>query len=1338
MPMLIWIVRAVAVAAVVSLLTAVPARAIPSPEIIVGSISSLSQLVAVISALLGGGTLVAFGGAGTKGQGERRVRTLARLAIAFGALAAMLATIAVYQWRTAASERQARLSATLTRPSRLPGQPQLDPTLKELGPAEQARHPLGMSAAEAEALIPRAAELGYEIVDIREKAEVEMGTFDGARPMRYPDFLAQRPDLSGRKVLLVCHNGNRSSETCQALAALGIDCRFIVGGLERWITEGRRAAGFYRASVLEARAVPAYPGNDRLLDTGEARDLIERETAVVVDTRYPGEFAAGHLPGAVNIPMRRMTTPELDAALDRLPAKPILVACYDRRSCFFGELVGLSLWRNGRDFRGRYTLPWEYFPVPAPPPHIVAALAERDLGLWGRARRAIAAWIDGLARSWGFMSCLLGLAVLSRLVILPFALKAERDQIAAERIAPEVASLERHLASDPARRARALSQLYRRHGLTPVFNLVALLGLPIMMLAGGALADAASLGGHSHPLLGRLGEPDATFLLPISAAALIGFYVEWALCRTRRHRLLAWLLLTPALVAMLALLPAATNLYVAASAVLLILQRIAAKAAPRDWLVRQRRKLSRHHVAEGIVPLAMAAGRDDVGNKAMRLGALLGKGIPVPDGVVLTPAFVARWSEVAPDDRRRLCRRIVRAAGRGPFAVRSSAAAEDQAAASHAGVFESVTDVTEDGLAEAIDRVAASFGSGRAATYGTGAGEGAILVQRMIAGRHAGVLFTRAPDAAGLSLVEVVTGGAEALVSGRARPSAYRFGRRSLSPVDGASPPLDLRPLLEIGARIEEVIGRAQDIEWVSDGRRLWIVQSRDITASASDTPALVLAEWDRALALAAPSAATRHGDVAPALARNEMCELLPRPTPASHSLIEALHASGGSADLAARALGLAYRVEESPPPLFPCLFGRLYYNAAEAARRAPRISRLDARRIVRQAPAIERRLRDVVLPALARRLELPAAADYDTLETAALVRIASEIVETFVTATHVEAEIVNITAEIVLGEARRVLLAAGRDPSAWLARSGRTIEETALLRAIAAPPGERRAALLAGIGHRSRLDYELAEPRFAESLPALEAYVAVRSSALVEPPVASAETGEPPLAAREVRLVELAGRLQVLKEDAKHAVLAELAVLRRAMIALDRRLGLDGRIFHLTIEEIVNLAPADYEVAAAVAGARAGEAALLAEAGPLPLPATLVAIECASAPSAGPAVAHRLADDAIAGTRVSGSHSARGRAFVVPPAQAEDGKPLDGFSPGDVIVAPFVHPAWLGEVLASAGVVAGSGGWLSHMAIVARERNIPMIVGADGWHRIPQGASVALEMDGSVRVLTG
>src|ERR1043165_3333606 len=101
---------------VLALTGATPASAIPSPELVVGSFTSVSQLIALASALIGGGTLAVMRGR------SRAQAALSRWLLAGVAGAAILlagsVVLNLYQHVGKQNERQARLEETLLRPSR--------------------------------------------------------------------------------------------------------------------------------------------------------------------------------------------------------------------------------------------------------------------------------------------------------------------------------------------------------------------------------------------------------------------------------------------------------------------------------------------------------------------------------------------------------------------------------------------------------------------------------------------------------------------------------------------------------------------------------------------------------------------------------------------------------------------------------------------------------------------------------------------------------------------------------------------------------------------------------------------------------------------------------------------------------------------------------------------------------------------------------------------------------------------------------------------------------------------------------------------------------------------
>jgi pyruvate, water dikinase len=319
--------------------------------------------------------------------------------------------------------------------------------------------------------------------------------------------------------------------------------------------------------------------------------------------------------------------------------------------------------------------------------------------------------------------------------------------------------------------------------------------------------------------------------------------------------------------------------------------------------------------------------RPQVGGKGGSLGELQRAGIAVPPGfVVKTGAFErfmanlerefpvrSRIEVLEPDalDEVRACCSEVRAkveaaalppdvlaeisaahaalcnGGESPVAVRSSATTEDAVDASFAGLQDTYLWVTT--LADVLERVRscwASLYSLESVTYRRKkslpeAGVAmAVVVQKMVNARTAGVMFTRSPLTGDRSVITIegAWGLGSAVVGGEVTPDRWVVGKitgeisvREISdkhiqhiPASGGgieSVPVateerqkaclsdaELQALRQIGRKVERHYGRPQDIEWAVEqgSNEILLLQSRPETVwSAKEAVPLARAAAD-------------------------------------------------------------------------------------------------------------------------------------------------------------------------------------------------------------------------------------------------------------------------------------------------------------------------------------------------------------------------------------------------------------------------------------------------------------------------------------------------------------
>ena len=208
------------------------------------------------------------------------------------------------------------------------------------------------------------------------------------------------------------------------------------------------------------------------------------------------------------------------------------------------------------------------------------------------------------------------------------------------------------------------------------------------------------------------------------------------------------------------------------------------------------------------------------------------------------------------------------------LAIRSSASGEGSEL-SFAGQFETFLNVPASGLVEAWKEVVASRFAPRAVFYRRAAGLAevdtpmAVLVQRMVAARASGVLFTRRPDEPGgpALLITAVRGLGPEVSAGIASADQFavsrtaplrilerRIARKSARLVSAEGGGLarltvgseeqlqaciadaEALQLAEVALAIERYFGDPQDVEWVFDAEgRLFIVQARPIRTDEAE-----------------------------------------------------------------------------------------------------------------------------------------------------------------------------------------------------------------------------------------------------------------------------------------------------------------------------------------------------------------------------------------------------------------------------------------------------------------------------------------------------------------------
>ena len=699
-----------------------------------------------------------------------------------------------------------------------------------------------------------------------------------------------------------------------------------------------------------------------------------------------------------------------------------------------------------------------------------------------------------------------------------------------------------------------------------------------------------------------------------------------------------------------------------------------------------------------------------VGGKATGLGELLAAGARVPEGVVLT----AEAAALSPEDRGSLLRAAVDRLGSGPFAVRSSGVAEDDAEHSYAGIYETVLDVSADELPAAMDRVLASARAARVADYGPGtSGRMAVIIQRMVQPAAAGVVLTADPingDRRSCVLT-AVRGIGERLVSGAAMGDEWVVGEDGATPRRQPEHAIDRRQALQVAREARQIAdarGTPQDIEWAieADGT-LWILQARPMTALPPEV------SWDPP-ARGAYTRAFRFGEwISEPVTPLFESWLLTAMEDRLHVLLDEM-------------LG-----ERDPRPYHVVVNGWYYYSinwlsARVFARnlpgmlwhliRTPRhVAGLFPATVRHSVPPLERQWREDLLP----RYRAAVAAAEGRVETLPVTELPALIDELADLAGEYFTSIAALAGgafkiEINLAQFYRRHLASSLGGSHLPLLAGFQ------------PPADagRHAVVSLDWWHApAPLEGTVAQPTERHALVA-EARQAAEAAAF------RALASAPRRLRSFRRLLADAQHLAAVREEQVPDLTLAWPVMRRAVLRIGESLAARGVIperddvFFLSRDEALEAmgggrptTPVD------VAGRRAAreeQAKLVA-----PLMVGRLTRMMRSVWERLPRLVGAVASDTalVSGTPASPGRASGAVRVIRGPHE------FDKLQSGEILVAPLTAPAWTPLFTRAAGVVTDVGSLASHASIIAREYGIPAVVGCgDATARLRTGMRITVD----------
>ncbi len=274
------------------------------------------------------------------------------------------------------------------------------------------------------------------------------------------------------------------------------------------------------------------------------------------------------------------------------------------------------------------------------------------------------------------------------------------------------------------------------------------------------------------------------------------------------------------------------------------------------------------------------------------------------------------------------------------------------------------------------------------------------------------------------------------------------------------------------------------------------------------------------------------------------------------------------------------------------------------------------------------------------------------------------------------------------------------------------------LLAALSTPDEAAQREILRrhGLAHRAVQDIEIASPRFDETAPIW--------------PVNPDDTGTVEKAEPNETM---SADLIVLKDDVHNWVIRDVALLRRLILEIGRRLGIGDAVFTLSIDEIFGHTPmpSDDERAARAAAWQRLQEVKLPEAIRRADVRQWDFVEQASG------VGQLAAGDGQLVGKVVSLFEAEFSAPVINISPAAMLEPTDGAAPeleGKIVILHEGYVSIARYFDRIRGILMPFGGQLSHLAIVSREAKMPAIFGiGQAVTELPDGLVVTMQKDGRI-----